>query len=74
METPSTKNQRRETRPNNSSSDNSGNVCRTISSRTLFATKEWYVKPILNPAQKTMGRILENADLRTYKQRLNKIK
>ena len=74
METPSTKNQRRETRPNNSSSDNSGNVCSTISSRTLFATKKWYVKPILNPMQKTMGRILENADLRTYKQRLNKIK
>jgi len=61
METKTTKEKRGEARQNNSSSDNSGNVCSTISSRTLFATKKWYVKPILNPMQKTMGRILDEA-------------
>ena len=74
METKTTKNQRGEIRSNNGDSDSIGINNNAGSNNSPSVIKGWYVKPILNPIQKTMKRILENADLRTYKQRLNKIK
>lgn len=66
METKKTTNQKGKASKQNSNSDDSSNNNRSDRYRTLLVTEGWVVRPILNPMQKTMGRILAEADLRPY--------